>query len=112
MKRFASLCAAFLLLVSSALPVFAAGETQEESSASNAASAAAEESTEYTIPELNIKVTIPDSMYVFQKDQFSLSDPDISKAGITDLNEFSEKFSKYNLLLDAISEDATLEIGF
>lgn len=54
----------------------------------------------------------PDSMYVFEKDTFTLNDPNLSKAGITDLNEFAAKFTDYNLFLDAISEDASLEIGF
>lgn len=120
MKRFASLCAVLLLVVFSALPVFAAGESSEAGSSSQAPSASSassassktEEGTEYAIPELNITVRIPDSMYVFEKDKFTLSDPNLSKAGVTDLNEFSEKFTQYNLQLDAISEDASLEIGF
>lgn len=111
MKRFASLCAVLLLVVFSALPVFAAAETSEAGSSSQASSTT-EEGTEYTIPDLNITVRIPDSMYVFEKDTFTLNDPNLSKAGITDLNEFAAKFTDYNLFLDAISEDASLEIGF
>ena len=120
MKRFYSLLAALMLLAASALPVFAAGESsasEASSAASSASSASAASSVagagkEYIIPELQITVSIPKSMYVFQKDQFSFSDPELSKAGITDINAFAEKFSKYNLLLDAISEDASLEVGF
>lgn len=104
MKKIASLIAAVVLLLAVSVSVFAEGK----------ASASAPDSSgkEYTIPELAITVRIPENMYVFQKDRFSYTDPAVSKAGITDVAAFAEKFNNYNLLLDAFSEDGLLEVGF
>lgn len=93
-KRILSLLCAVLLVIGCAAPSFAAGTT-------------------YTIDEMNLTVELPDDLYVFERSDFNVLDPnpDLEKAGFTDVQEQLKLMQDYGIYLTAVTQDQQFQIN-
>ena len=94
MKRIASVLMALLLAIGCAVPAFA-------------------DVKEYTIPDMDMTVELPDDLYIFEREDVSILSPhpDLEKAGMDDVQGLSQQMQDYGIYLTAVSQDQQLTIN-
>ena len=103
-KRICAVFFSMCLLLGTVFPAFA--ETSESEASSSG------EMVEYEIPDMTMKISLPEDAYVFEKDTLDLDSPDLIKAGLTDQNhdELIQKFDEYGTYIIVVTKDRKLEI--
>mgnify|MGYP005962274117 CR=1 FL=1 len=67
------------------------------------------ETKEVEVPELNMKIQLPDDMYVFTQD-LDFTDPKVQEAGITDIYEAKKFYQDNSIYLNAVAKDKSYQV--